>query len=67
MTTFGVKGCSGSAVAVEQIFSGGCNTIGLRCASLNLAKTIQTLMFVKAWLRLARKAIIDLVGDEDDS
>jgi hypothetical protein len=67
MTAFGVKGCSGSAVAVERIFSGGCNTIRLRRASLNLAKTIQTLMFVKARLRLARKAIIDLVGDKDDS
>jgi hypothetical protein len=56
----------GSAVAVERIFSGGRDTIGLHRASLK-AETIQTLMFVKARLRLARKAIIDLVGDEDDS
>lgn len=48
----------GSAVAVERIFSGG-------RASLK-AETIQTLMFVKARLRLARKAIIDLVGEEDN-
>ena len=66
ITSFGVKGCSGSAVAVERIFSGGRDTIGLRRASLK-AETIQTLMFVKARLRLARKAMIDLVGDEDDS
>jgi hypothetical protein len=42
----------------------GRDTIGLRRASLK-AETIQTLMFVKARLRLARKTIIDLVGDED--
>ncbi|KAJ7367671.1 hypothetical protein DFH08DRAFT_908827 [Mycena albidolilacea] len=59
-------GCSGSAVMVEWIFSGGCDTIGLCHASVR-AETIQTLMFVKAQLRLACKAIIDLVGDEDDS
>ncbi|KAF7372351.1 Transposase-like protein [Mycena venus] len=56
----------GSAVAVERIFSGGRDTIGLRRASLK-AETIETLMFVKARLRLARKAIIDLTGDEDDA
>jgi hypothetical protein len=55
----------GSAVAVERIFSGGRDTIGLRRASLK-AETIQTLMFVKARLRLTHKAIIDLVGDDDD-
>ncbi|KAJ7606516.1 hypothetical protein B0H17DRAFT_967807, partial [Mycena rosella] len=53
------------AVAVERIFSGGRDTIGLRRASLK-AETIQTLMFVNARLRLARRAIIDLVGDEPD-
>jgi hypothetical protein len=37
----------------------------LRRASLK-AETIQTLMFVKARLRLTRKAIIDLVGEDDD-
>jgi hypothetical protein len=42
----------------------GRDTIGLCRASLK-AETIQTLMFVKARLRLARKTIIDLVGDED--
>ncbi|KAF7343888.1 Transposase-like protein [Mycena venus] len=56
----------GSAVAIERIFSGGRDTIGIRRASLK-AETIETLMFVKARLRLARKAIIDLTGDEDDA
>lgn len=37
----------GSAVAVERIFSGDRDTIGLRRVSLQ-AETIQTLMFVKA-------------------
>jgi hypothetical protein len=46
----------GSAVAVERVFSGGRDTIGLRRASLK-AETIQTLMFVKARLRAARKAL----------
>lgn len=46
---------SGSAVAVERIFSGGRDTIGIRRASLK-AETIQTLMFVKARLRLEREA-----------
>jgi hypothetical protein len=53
----------GSAVAVERIFSGGRDTIGLRRSSLK-ADTIQTLMVVKARLRLARTAIIELLGDE---
>jgi hypothetical protein len=44
----------GSAVAVEQIFSGGRDTIGLRRASLK-AETIQMLMFVKARLRVERE------------
>ncbi len=47
-------------------FWGGRDTIGLRRASLK-AEKIETLMFVKARLRLARKAIIDLTGDEDDA
>ncbi|KAF7341381.1 Transposase-like protein [Mycena venus] len=45
---------SGSAVAVERVFSGGRDTIGLRRASLK-AETIEMLMFVKARLRLARE------------
>ncbi|KAJ7042244.1 hypothetical protein C8F04DRAFT_946234, partial [Mycena alexandri] len=45
----------GSAVAVERIFSGGRDTIGLRRASLK-AETIEILMFVKARLRLAKEA-----------
>jgi hypothetical protein len=53
----------GSAVAVERVFSGARDTIGLRRASLN-ADTIQTLMVVKARLRLARRAVIELLGDD---
>jgi hypothetical protein len=56
--------CLGSAVAVERIFSGGRDTIGLRRASLK-ADTIRTLMFVKARLRMARAAIIEILGDEE--
>jgi hypothetical protein len=44
----------GSAVAVERVFSGGRDTIGLRRASLK-AETIEVLMFVKARLRVARE------------
>lgn len=46
----------GSAIAVEQIFSRGRDTIGLRQASLKV-ETIQTLMFVKARLRVARQEL----------
>jgi hypothetical protein len=42
--------------AVERIFSGGRDTIGLRRASLK-AETIQTLMFVEARLRLGREVV----------
>jgi hypothetical protein len=52
-----------SAVAVERVFSGGCDTIGIRRASLN-AETIRTLMVVKARLQMARTAIIELLGDD---
>ena len=52
----------GSAVAVERIFSGGRDTISLRRASLK-PETIRTLMLVKQRLRLARKAIQDILGD----
>lgn len=44
---------SGSAVAVERIFSGGRDTISLRRASL-IPDTIRVLMLVKHRLRLAR-------------
>ena len=53
---------AGSAVAVEQIFSGGRDTISLRRASLN-PETIRTLMLVKQRLRLARTAIHDILRD----
>ena len=43
---------AGSAVAVERIFSGRCDTISLCHASLNL-EAIWTLMLVKQWLRIA--------------
>jgi hypothetical protein len=46
---------SGSAVAVEHIFSGGRDTISLRRASLK-PETIRILMLVKQQLRLARNA-----------
>jgi hypothetical protein len=49
---------AGSAAAVKHFFSGGRDTIGLRRASLK-AETIKTLMFVKARLKLARKAVVD--------
>jgi hypothetical protein len=44
---------TGSAVAVERIFSGGRDTISLRRARLQ-ADTIRTLMLVKKRLHLAR-------------
>jgi hAT family C-terminal dimerisation region len=53
---------TGSAVAVERIFSGGRDTISLRRASLD-PETIRTLMLVKQRLRLARTAINELLGD----
>ena len=42
--------CAGSAVAVERIFSGSCDTISLRHARLN-PESIRTLMLVKQQLR----------------
>lgn len=56
-----VLGISGSAVAVERIFSGGRDTISLRRASLKPG-TIRTLMLVKQRLRLARNAVRDIIG-----
>ncbi|THU79172.1 hypothetical protein K435DRAFT_855863 [Dendrothele bispora CBS 962.96] len=44
-------------------FSGGRDTVSLRRASLK-AETIQALMVVKAELRMARIAIIEILGDE---
>ena len=52
----------GSAVAVKQIFSGGCNTIFLHHASLN-SDTTCTLMLVKQQLCLAQTAVQDIPGD----
>jgi hypothetical protein len=46
----------GSAVAVERIFSGGCDTISLWRASLQ-PNTIRTLMLLKQCLRLTHNAI----------
>ncbi|EJD06388.1 uncharacterized protein FOMMEDRAFT_75886, partial [Fomitiporia mediterranea MF3/22] len=40
----------GSAVVVERIFSGGCDTIALHQASLQ-PETISSLMLVKQWLK----------------
>ncbi|KAJ7041108.1 hypothetical protein C8F04DRAFT_947617, partial [Mycena alexandri] len=53
---------SGSAVAVEHIFSGGRDTISLRRASLK-PHTIRTLMMVKQRLRLARNAVKEILVD----
>jgi hypothetical protein len=53
---------SGSAVAIERIFSGGCDTISLRRASLK-PETIQILMLVKQRLHLARNAADKALGD----
>ena len=46
----------GSAVAVEQIFSGGRDTISLRHASLK-PETIQILMLVKRKLMISQEKI----------
>jgi len=53
---------AGSAIAVEQIFSGSCDTISLCHASLN-PTTIQTLMLVKQQLHLTHTAICDILGE----
>jgi hypothetical protein len=54
----------GSAVAIEQIFSGGQDTIGLCQASLK-PETIHTLMLIKAHLQMAHTAVIEILGDDD--
>ncbi|KAJ7189767.1 ribonuclease H-like domain-containing protein [Mycena pura] len=48
----------GSAVAVERVFSGGRDTISLRCSRLK-PETIRTLMVLKHHLRLRRKSAED--------
>ncbi|KAJ6534812.1 hypothetical protein B0H19DRAFT_1184263 [Mycena capillaripes] len=48
----------GSAVAVERVFSGGRDTISLRCSSLK-PDTIRTWMLLKHHLRLKRKVLED--------
>ncbi len=55
----------GSAVAVERIFSSSRDTISMRCANLKPG-TIRTLMLVKHWLRLARTAVEELLGDDEN-
>jgi hypothetical protein len=50
--SFFAKPSSGSAVVVERVFSGGCDTISLRRASLH-PETIKILMLVKKKLHLA--------------
>ncbi|KAJ7696796.1 hypothetical protein B0H17DRAFT_1130806 [Mycena rosella] len=56
---------SGSVVAVEHIFSGGRNTIGLCRASLKL-ETIRMLMFVKARLHLEKEQARKLQESQHD-
>ena len=51
----------GSVVAVEWIFSGGCNTISLHRVSLK-PETICTLMLVKQHLHLAWEAVKEIIG-----
>ncbi|KAJ3980145.1 hypothetical protein F5890DRAFT_1420172 [Lentinula detonsa] len=55
---------SGSAVAVERVFSGGRDTIALRRASLK-PETIRTLMLLKAQLRIARKQVNEILDDSE--
>jgi len=53
---------SGSAVAVEHIFSEGHDTISLQRANLK-PETIWILMLVKQWLHLARNAVEKVLRD----
>ena len=62
LTNYVVILLPGSPVAVEHIFSGGCNTIFLCRASLS-AETIWTLILVKQRLHLARTAIEEILGN----
>lgn len=50
-------------MAVERIFSGGCDTISLRRASLK-PETIHTLMIVKHHLRMACDKVLDILKEE---
>lgn len=56
---------SGSAVAVERVFSGGRDTISLRHSRLK-PETIRTLMLLKHHLRLRRKSLEDALLDSQD-
>ncbi|KAJ7933329.1 hypothetical protein B0H13DRAFT_2307010 [Mycena leptocephala] len=58
-----LHGRHSNQVAVERIFSGARDVIGIRRARLQ-AETIRKLMLVKAQIRLRRKVVIDLIGDE---
>jgi hypothetical protein len=53
---------TGSAVAVERVFSGGRDTIGIRRSRLS-ASTIRILMLLKHQLRLKREAAIAELTD----
>ncbi|KAF7348039.1 Transposase-like protein [Mycena sanguinolenta] len=55
----------GSAVAVEQVFSGARDTIALRRARLS-ANTIRTPMVLKAHIPLVRKEVIDILDEVDN-
>jgi folate-dependent phosphoribosylglycinamide formyltransferase PurN len=48
---------TGSAVAVERVFSGGRDAIGIRRARLQ-AETIRTLMLVKARVKMDRQRAV---------
>ena len=62
LTVFLTSASLGSAVTVERIFSGGCDTISLRRASLK-PETIRILMLVKQKLHLAHNAAQQALGD----
>jgi hypothetical protein len=56
---------SGSAVAIKRVFSSGRDLIGLHSTSLQ-PETSCTLMIVKACLRMARSAVIKLLGEDGE-
>jgi hypothetical protein len=53
-----------AAIAVEQIFSSGRQTVSVQQSRLK-AETIHTLMLVKHQLRMTCNAVEELLGDED--
>ncbi|KAK0237406.1 hypothetical protein EDD85DRAFT_769552, partial [Armillaria nabsnona] len=55
---------SGSAVALEHIFSSGWDSVSMHCARLQ-PETIRMLMLVKHHLQKAHEAI-DIVLDNDN-